>query len=1000
MLRIFKNPAKHITTKKGEIIDAIEFILSALKRATTNRKFKTDLARYIQSRNEAEIKLNTNPSMSFIKIETIIDIIEKLVKNYFMFANELIYNELYFLGIFKEENFLIPIEVVDNIVREPEKFNLPVIIEIEISRFYQLLAFRYDIQIKNTFLIMENYYKLDIHKNNDVKNIVNYDVKADKEKFRRLFSVEEAKMGKFDITLFKILNSSVVMTIFLKRFEGNMKKLGLSFKSPLNKKLKLLYYFENCIVRPFYIIVNLFMKNKSLINGDSSYTFYEMSFLFLKCVVYFYENVNSNGNLVDEAEASLIRKIISYDFKEVLVKQDLEGNIISEITDDIILIKDEFIKYFQLNCIYEICILSIKKIIKSGMLPQVEVKEDENVLPNPRSNARSEVMNLLTQNNGKFGMLLDYGNFFKKGGEVKPKEIQNVEKIVEKYKKKNEKYNGDSRAFIKILEMTDSDYDIDLRKLLFDYLQNKLADKVTYFDLEAESNFKFDQFNEINIATFKFQNSYCVYFLNTLFTHDSEGFQESLSDQHEDENFLFSEIRFLKFIMYYFIFANTLSEVNRLDELDYSNLKESIGYKLCVISVKLIQNLCEGHNVTFQNQFFNFVVFSKNEKESFNSKAEDKISTQSFKRIPTLNEKEEIDEHDKKSEHSKNEGEEEDEEEESEEEEGQKNIEDKEKIEKEIKLLEENKIFSFLNFISGNMRIIHKNLKGGLLRNYDHILEIYQRFTDLIIEMIQGTDVENFHNFYKKVKDYEAIASDGKINEKKLIYFQFLMLINETRNAMFDDELLLDALSLKSKTNLFAVINNLINGSVIDQETIKFFVFVFEPEKLIDLISRYLRSLYIKHLRSVDYSHLNFKENFQDLELNKECFDELYLAFKTNSDFYEDEFFKFTSQLYLFLTILGERYGINEAQKVLNLYKKDLQVIKVEEDIANLRPSGVFNKIKDWIKEKILGFSTEDANRKIQEQFKKKQKFNINNMIIASKFYNKIIRSCEFVIKV
>jgi hypothetical protein len=264
--------------------------------------------------------------------------------------------------------------------------------------------------------------------------------------------------------------------------------------------------------------------------------------------------------------------------------------------------------------------------------------------------------------------------------------------------------------------------------------------------------------------------------------------------------------------------------------------------------------------------------------------------------------------------------------------------------------------------------------------------------------MIQGTEKENLKNFYRKVKDYEALTNDGKINEKKLIFFQFLMLINEVRNSMLDEELLLDKLSLKIRLNLFAIINNLINGSNIDQELIKFLVFVFEPDRLIDLISKYLRSLYIKHIKGIDYDDLNFKESYVDLELNKETYDELYQTFKTNTDFYEDEFFKISSLLYLFLTILGERYGINEAQKVLSLYKKELQVVKMEEDILNLRSSGFFNRIKEWIKEKLLGYSTEEANKQIEEQFKKKQKFNVNNLIISSKFYNKIIRSCEFVI--
>ena len=920
------------------------------------------------------------------------------MKNYFQFANELVYHDLYFLGIFKEENFLLSFDLIEEISKEPEKFNLPVLIEIEICRFYQLISFKNSFVLRNTYQVIENYFKLDIFKNTDIKSIVNYDIKADRDKIRKV-SVDDTKNSKFDWTQYKINNCSLMMTNTLKRFESNMKKLQLSFKSHLNKRLKVLQYFECCVVRPFYILLHLYMKEKGCVNGEMSYNFYEMSFYFLKCIVYFYENVNSYSNIIDEEEGKLIKKISLFDFKEILIKQELEGSYLSEITEDIILIKDEFIKYFQINCLYEICRLNIKKILKNGDSIKGDEKLDDD-FPRERSIVKSEAMNLIPQKEGNFGFLLDYGGKLFKKNEENKRELEIVEKVIAKYEKYNEKYNDDDRALIKVLEMTDSDYDIDIKKYLFDYIHNKLSDSLTYFNDQVDFEYVSDKFNEISIDTFKFQNSYCINFINLLFTHNTDGFQESLSEQHEDKNFLDSEVNFLKFIIYHFIFANTLNEVSRLEELDYSVPKESIGYKMCTISIKFIQNLCEGHNITFQNLFFDLVVFSKNSKENFGSPvASTNRVNSNHEKIPSLIDKDEVEEaNEKKSINSEKNEQNEDSSEEEEDQQEKNNVENKDKIEAEIKHLERNKVFSFLNFISGNMRIIIKNQKNDFLKDYSQIQEIYQRYTDLIIEMIQGTEKENLKNFYKKVKDNEAMTNDGKINEKKLIYFQFLMLINEVRNSMFDEELLLDKLSLKIRLNLFAIINNLINGSTIDQEMIKFFVFVFEPEKLIDLISKYLRSLYIKHIKGIDYDDLSFKESYLDLELNKETYDEMYQTFKTNSDFYEDEFFKISSLLYLFLTILGERYFINEAQKVLSLYKKELQVVKMEEDIMSLRSSGFFNIIRDWIKEKLLGYSTAEANKKIEEQFKKKQKFNVNNLIISSKFYNKIIRSCEFVI--
>ena len=85
-------------------------------------------------------------------------------------------------------------------------------------------------------------------------------------------------------------------------------------------------------------------------------------------------------------------------------------------------------------------------------------------------------------------------------------------------------------------------------------------------------------------------------------------------------------------------------------------------------------------------------------------------------------------------------------------------IDDKEEEARDLQYLREKK-YSFLNFLFNNMRLIIDNihisdkLKSLIfketqnLKSTEDIIDIYQHISDLVIEMIQGTGVDNFNNF-------------------------------------------------------------------------------------------------------------------------------------------------------------------------------------------------------------------------------------------------------------
>ena len=187
------------------------------------------------------------------------------------------------------------------------------------------------------------------------------------------------------------------------------------------------------------------------------------------------------------------------------------------------------------------------------------------------------------------------------------------------------------------------------------------------------------------------------------------------------------------------------------------------------------------------------------------------------------------------------------------------------------------------------------------------------------------------------------------------------------------------------KYYLFVSMNNVLSQENIDSCIVKAFIYLFPPDRLIEIICIYLRGLYISHLCRFNYNTDGFNKLFQFLELNSNSMRDLRNIFKTNPHFYEDDFFKLASQMYLFLTIIGEKYDLNEAQKILKYADKDLMQSKVFEFESFTQPGtlALFGGNKNISMEKV---KTVDHNY-------------MNDYIVTSKFFNKTIRKCEFKVK-
>jgi hypothetical protein len=371
------------------------------------------------------------------------------------------------------------------------------------------------------------------------------------------------------------------------------------------------------------------------------------------------------------------------------------------------------------------------------------------------------------------------------------------------------------------------------------------------------------------------------------------------------------------------------------------------------------------------------------------------------------------------------------------------------KEENELRLMKIKRL-SFFNFVCNCERIIIQNIhldKNSLLynlkafKNYEHIMNLYQRLNDLIIEMIQGTELGNFDHFYKQLPENLTIFDKQNLlnNTSMLDSFIFIRKAIEVQYLLFEQDLF-DKIYTQIKINLFTTINNVINQELKDRSFVNILLTIFPPEKLIEILVKYVKGLYINHILKIEYEEENFKENLDSKQFRSEDYRTLAYGFKANCNIYDDEFFKLASLIFLTLIILGEKYDINSVNKFLSYKNQEFQTNSIinsglnpkNNSNANENKSGFFSKIyskfnklmskkrgynelnEENHKEDIENENINDNldsninnNYDAQENKKDKNEENVatekykqklNDTIVTIKFLSKIIYSCEFMI--
>lgn len=1136
--------------------------------------------------------------------------LEYFLAKYFSYINELKFNDIYFLGLIKESDFLFEMTYMKRVVKNYLKLNAENSnnLKIDISLEYNVIRFYLQMTICFNFKIYEGKkYLTNLLMKNIPDNIQTYSLKflSRNPEILEISDSENIKNICEDI-----LNIFKCIPLYFNKFADH-KSLN-----NLEKKINLLLIYEHLILRPMYRLLNIYLDDTVLIKGKESFHIFKMVFYFISYTVFFYQNIqrlfsieniskknsiqnlnignneNINNNIFEESRLLHMKEILEYE--NICVKGEIDSANLEGVREELNQFLKEEIKYFHLSKVYEKFISICKRVVN---LKNSQLNEEEERInrftkvftyPNSveikqnKSKARKRVEDLiqyylkvddttyddklaminvldtienkkeidiasellfyitkklsdgLTENNlTQFGNAqkeeLDVSILVSKEQSFKNSNIgsKNVEKSIMNSivnKSKGALYNlKNSDAVSKLNESNilnkSSNNKINLTKnLIRNNLNNenvgitnnvnfKSGDNITVYSKNKKNDYKPSDLENITIYNFKFQNTYCLEFLNLLFFHDSERFQGILEEAYENEY-----EHFFNFINCDLIFPCILREVDKSFDLNkHLSSQDSLPNDIAEASIKFLQNLCENHNQTFQGRFFNYdfiktinIVkynyidspFEENKEENdeeeiqyskkfltiyknFLSKEDGKIKKNNQEQI-IENSVLSIGEHDNKDNL----------EDEAQSETNiikkkiinedknlntQNNLDANKKSMMDIKIISEkdtnknqnpsknylakntinaeekeiltnnnlvskqnkandllkreknkerielkhlkSKRVSFFNYIQHCERIVIQNLnlesdslsyKNKVFKNYDPLTTIHERLNDLIIEMIQGTEFKNFDNFFKKLPENIDIFSKTKhLNNIEMIdNFIFIKKAFEIQYLLFEQDPF-DNISATLKYRFFQTVTNVINQEIRDRSIVYTLIQIFPGEKLLQLSSKYIIALYIRYIEEnnieeekFDYHDKDYTDRLDQKELDEFCYERLIEYFKTNIDISQNPFFMLVSQIFLFLTIIGEKIGHQDALKILQYKKKDL--IIDENTQSELKNPPFYKKVYTFIKNTISKIiSRNQGYNQLNEEnnlLKTKKINQTNNYIITAKFLCEIIYSCDFMI--
>lgn len=384
--------------------------------------------------------------------------------------------------------------------------------------------------------------------------------------------------------------------------------------------------------------------------------------------------------------------------------------------------------------------------------------------------------------------------------------------------------------------------------------------------------------------------------------------------ENEDYMYLLDKKRnhFFSIINKYFIFGNLMCESAKLFELynERTLIRSNFIYDLLITNIFLMQNICEGHNQELQEIIFDLRMpptveedvkasrgFEINQLQQQQYQVDMPMAIAGLESLRTKKKKL-IDKEKQK-------------------------IDDFFNTRKDFE-------FSYTNFLSNLMRNIVFSLYFDFDNRYlfmnrsfslnSNFICVYNKISDLFIEMIQGTKENNLFNFYtpEKEKEKEVLVPNNE-NIDELKKFQFLVFLNDIKEVFVKDGDDPEKEFSVIKTLTFKILNNILNQECVNQDIVRIFLSIFDIEFLIGKMAKYMKKLIVRYQKGILYEHPQFPSLVKKVDLKNFVFEDFYTIFLTNEELINDDYFQLCVQIYYFINIIGDKFLMQEAMDLLEL---------------------------------------------------------------------------------
>ena len=799
--------------------------------------------------------------------------------------------------------------------------------------------------------------------------------------------------------IFKLLD---IIDHFYSRFEEILYlyvREIFKFESFISLKVQLYKFFEDIFVKPAYYLFKNLELYIEYIPGKSFEQLMKFIFNFIKVTQLFYMNINDLEKF-DDRELSLYQSLTDdfYSYEKIHIKRELTNECINSMKNSLIEIKGlKFYKVKEIFTVYNNHLLSIFEF-------------DENA----NKNINSE--------------------------KVKVNDDKNLEKIIEIY---HSKLQGKSE-FINLqkdffdLSLLNSDY-FKLATPSYGKDQNSKenekmrASNAKYNDNDEQIN------NKYRPSNLKIRNLSCIqHFISIM---------ECISDfnyisKNDDNNSIITNLKKVadEDICDFYLMLITFSNVNEVIKTFELHTKQelqsaSLHCYLNSILTKFFQILCEGNQIEMKDYLFGYTITrndpaTKEKQEYYNLINKDKLKNSINEKKAKKGKSNNASRKESEISHSRGPS--------------MKRLATREINEAELM---QQRLFSFFNIISSNMRvlalpvqqsqncpltseIVNVSQKNCLYNGVNHLFGGYKY---LLVEIIQGIKFKNDNIF--SIGDPKSRASSafywlccdlGKL---------FGVETKNVRETILPLKDIFDPLTEEIKIHFLEIIDNILKQKF--EKSDFSFVFKFLPDRNnYFYIQQYIKYIYIKYIDKVDTSNPEFENKFKTFECGEEQLKKLIRIYKKDPTIYQDNYLKMACLIHYILKSLNDKGKMTEAMDYFRFaemkFSKEImpttrkKADKKEEEVISLKqiekkednkPISMgtrksARKTKSMEKRKSTEYDQdqslqdiESEKKKNTEEENKQQRINYARQmmsqkrlnIMASKFLGKILKSVEIV---